>query len=308
MKNSYYLNHLSCAQCLFTYVQETGYFYQLIDGQQLAHIEVNTVVATIKNIGSGMVDNIDSIFHASEYLVSPLNTPNKFIRGEYFLTQQQEEFKRSILGVIRDKSSKLIAIEGNPGTGKTLLLYDIAKTLCQYKKCCIVHCGILSDGHIYLNKHIPGLRIISAKDFQMYSIIPNAYDVLLFDEFHRIHEKGYEKMLNALDESDIAVIVSFDSGQILSFAELRRDTVSKIKGRNQIVNFTLSKKIRTNREIAAFILGLFDQSKINHNFDYVNVKILYSSRREITQFMINQYTSMGYYYINHTPSSYNNGS
>ncbi len=116
-------------------------------------------------------------------------------------------------------------------------------------------------------------------------------------------------MLNALlNGLDLAAIVSFDSGQILSLAELKRDTVNKVKGNNQIVSFTLSKKIRTNREIAAFISGLFDLNKINRNFEYTNIEILYSSCREVTQCMIKQYNSMGYIYINHTPSSYYHGS
>jgi hypothetical protein len=43
------------------------------------------------------LDNIDKLFNPSNYLVSPFNSTDRFIKNEYFLTNQQENIKASIL-------------------------------------------------------------------------------------------------------------------------------------------------------------------------------------------------------------------
>ena len=62
------------------------------------------------------------MFRASDFLVSPLNTPEKFINGEYFLTPAQEQIKHKILKDIGAKCDHgFFSLTGRPGTGKTLI-------------------------------------------------------------------------------------------------------------------------------------------------------------------------------------------
>ena len=94
--------------------------------------------------------DITQLFRASEFLVSPLNTPEKFISNEYFLTKQQEEFKQAIFSFVRQSTAHHYKITGLAGTGKTLLLYDIAKECSKLDRCCVIHCGSLSLSLIHI--------------------------------------------------------------------------------------------------------------------------------------------------------------
>nr|WP_315396337.1 hypothetical protein [uncultured Duganella sp.] len=91
----------------------------------------------------------DSLFDPSDYLVSPFNSTAKFLAGKYFLTLQQAEIKNKTTDSFNSlKAAKFISIIGGAGTGKTLLIFDIAKHLiASKKKPLIIHCGQLNHGH-----------------------------------------------------------------------------------------------------------------------------------------------------------------
>lgn len=64
-----------------------------------------------------------------------------------FWQGQQADIKKQIFKDIEKDKYKLYCISANAGTGKTLLLYDIAKTLySQKKQATIIHCGMLNTG------------------------------------------------------------------------------------------------------------------------------------------------------------------
>ena len=70
---------------------------------------------------------INELFNPSDYLVSPFNSTEKFINGNYFLTVQQENIFHDIQKKLQDSTTNFIALTGSAGTGKTLLTYHIAK-------------------------------------------------------------------------------------------------------------------------------------------------------------------------------------
>ena len=70
--------------------------------------------------------NIDDLFQAELYLISPITEPARFLKKEYFLTSQQRDIQRQILKKLRISRFGYFCFTGLPGTGKTLLLYDIA--------------------------------------------------------------------------------------------------------------------------------------------------------------------------------------
>ena len=134
-------------------------------------------------------DNIEKLFRAKDYLISPINMPEKFLRDNYYLTGQQEEIKNKIVNGIRSGENAIWGIYGTAGTGKTLLLYDIARTLGNEMTVCIIHSGILSQGHIELKAKQREFEIISAKECNEDAI--SKFECILIDESQRLYQGDF---------------------------------------------------------------------------------------------------------------------
>ena len=150
-KNHYYLKSLGRDLRMFTYVENDGFYEYLLDSDS---IEKTTTSAVASCIRSNRVDySIDPSkeFIPSNYLVSPFNSTSRFLNGEYFLTSAQQQIKNDIFSEIEDTPFMYFTISANAGTGKTLLMYDIAKDMIQQdKNIIIIHCGMLNGGHATL--------------------------------------------------------------------------------------------------------------------------------------------------------------
>ena len=83
----------------------------------------------LKEPGKDEPGDLEDCFRAEWYLISPLTQPERFLQKEYFLTAQQKDIERQILKKVRAERSGYYSFSGLPGTGKTLLLYDIAMKL-----------------------------------------------------------------------------------------------------------------------------------------------------------------------------------
>lgn len=59
----------------------------------------------------------------------------------------------------------ILGITGKAGTGKTLLLYDTIKEIAERgSTCCLIHSGILCNGHKVLNMQWKNVDVFSAKE------------------------------------------------------------------------------------------------------------------------------------------------
>lgn len=149
------------------------------DGDKLFKSNIEEIAQLISLKGRFIKENIERLFRAKDYLISPINKPQLFVEGNYYLTGQQEEIKNKIINGINNGEHKIWGIQGSAGTGKTLLLYDIAKTLGQIMRVCVIHSGILSQEHIELNSILREVDIIPAKECNENSI--RQYDCILSD-------------------------------------------------------------------------------------------------------------------------------
>ena len=236
LKNKYYLGTLADRLDMYTYVEETDSLYTLQDNV-LKKAEFSELVCAVKLFSEYGTDNPDKLLQAKNYLISPLNMPKEFLEGRYFLTQQQEMIKRSICESLSDENSctSYWGITGIAGTGKTLIMYDLAKEMSKNGKVLMIHCGMLSEGHRILNEIMENVDIISEADIISANVNvdgyqPQAYYVpgadsiikhqfILVDEAQRMSENTLEliKTVTESTKNDVKVCVfSYDYFQILS--------------------------------------------------------------------------------------------
>lgn len=174
IRNRHYLGHLGMDMHLFTFVADTRECYRL-DGDALAPVDAAAIAKAVRSFAGlqsetaetdgvvstsgdgaagidacgashgsisapGYLTEIDGLFQPSEYIVSPAGTPEKFLAREYFLTQAQDQIQKHLLETLGETTGlAFVSLTGKPGTGKTLLLYDVGRALGAQARTAILH-------------------------------------------------------------------------------------------------------------------------------------------------------------------------
>lgn len=303
LRNKYYLGFIQRKVLAFAFVSSTNTLYHLSEDESIEVIELDELFKLIANQKVEDLTNADELFDPCAYLVSPFNSPQKFLAGEYFLTHQQEEAKARILKLLQpSKPAEFVSITGSAGTGKTLLTYDVAKCLIQQgKKLLIIHCGSLNEGHIILNAK--GWKIYPAK--MLHSLDLSQYEYIVTDEAQRIYDKQLQKILDSASQNGIHCIFSYDRIQTLSTSEAKNNLAAKIDAIKNIVQFKLSDKIRTNKEISSFIKLLFNNKKSSPVSGNGNIQLNYFKQLEDAKQYLDDLDKKRWEVLRFTPSQYN---
>jgi len=299
LRNRYYLSHINSVVHNFSYVVETDTLYKLGMTNELEVVEFDLLTQLLTNQNLLKIDTPDSLFNPSDYLVSPFNSTEKFINNQYFLTNQQEDINSQIVNVINNTSPAFVSITGGPGTGKTLLTYDIVKWVKLTKRTLIVHCGNLNEGHHRLNSL--GWQIIPIKILKHHNL--NNFDLVVVDETQRIRSNQFDQLVTDAKANNTICIFSYDKQQTLSSQESRLDIEAKINAIGIVTQFKLSDKIRTNKEIAGFIKLLFNNQRNDVPFvNFGNVDFDYFTDHGSVKNYIQLIGNDGWEVLNLTPS------
>lgn len=262
-RNYYYLSFLKKEIHCYTFVTDGDINMLYHYNQENKTIEkvndVNQLVNIIKSINDIYETNIDNLFIPSNYLISPFNTTEEFIKSEYFLTKQQEQIKQDIISKItKNNPSKLFSITGAAGTGKTLITYDIAKTLRGLgKNVTIIHCAQANNG-IYKLQSSYGWNIITISSYS--NINTASAEVLIIDEAQRISKSQLESIVG--ENSHKSILFSHDVNQKLNRTNESQVVVNYIQTLSNNNNYILTNKVRHNKNLASFIKKFYDLSKI----------------------------------------------
>ena len=154
LQNRYYLSVLGRTIHSYTYISSQNRLVRLTNHDHIAEADWDELCRALKRESPDYDGNIEELFRAELYLISPLREPERFLQKEYFLTAQQRDIERQILKGIRAKHSDYYWFSGLPGTGKTLLLYDLAMKLSVRQRVCMIHCGESGEDWRILHKRL----------------------------------------------------------------------------------------------------------------------------------------------------------
>ncbi len=294
VQNRYYLRHISSNIDSFTFVAGENRLYRLEGENCLVPADFEELADILMNFGECREGDIETLFTASDFLISPIQTPERFLSHSYFLTTQQNDFKARILQLLGTAGYQCVI--GSPGTGKTLLLYDLAATLAPAMSVCLLHCGTITDNHRHLAAMMDNVEIISAEDF-LNGNLPEDFQVLLVDEAHRLSRELFTRIRQFIDGSSISCVFACDHRQIMYASEETQDVATQMQKISAEV-YKLSDKIRANKELSSFTQTLFDLTRRTGLYSYDCISVIYAAdRREALRFAM-YYIQRNYIFMN----------
>lgn len=302
IKNKRYLSKLNKLLHLYTYVEDINKLYRLDNENNLEEVTFANLCDIITAQTNVYTGNLDDLFKPFDYLVSPFNSTDAFMNDLYFLTPQQDNILDCITNKLNSSTGNIIAVEGEAGTGKSLLLYHYAKQIIRNgDKALIVHVAQLNSGHFRL-MHECGFSISVIYEFMKYlnSSVLNHFDVIIFDEAQRLKTYQIESIIQYVQTNHINCIFGYDERQRLSKEEKNSKAVQIIQ---QIAckQYSLGKRIRTNTALVSFINTLFNlKVQFTGNPQYISV-IYFDKYSHALTYLNNDQT---YAFIGYTPSRY----
>ncbi len=288
-QNRYYLGHLASDCALFTFVGSTRELYRLID-QECVRVDLHELITELGRFDTCLTEGIEKLFTPNCYLISPLNTPQKFLYGNYFLTQNQQEIRNQIFKSVNldQPQSQIFGIRGSAGTGKTLLLYDMAKGFAELDvDCCIIHCGKLCEGQKYLNSKVPHIEIYSAEQLTESDLSwLDQYRLVFVDEAQQINKNAFIKLVQYISPKYLIATFSYDE-------ESGSNAQDYLQGIENVTEFRLSARIRTSAEITSFFRSLMNLNNVAHEYmDYSNISVFYANDDREAEQMIHFYSEI----------------
>ena len=301
-QNKYYLSILERTSFHFTYVTKEDKLYKL-ENDNLVDANFKELADLLIKQEIEEIENIEKLFEPSNYLVSPFNSTDKFVKKEYFLTEQQEDIKNKIIDSVVKKDEQLFfTIKGGAGTGKTLLVYDIARELTEKgEKVLVIHCGNLNKGQQELNeKKI--LNIIPIKNIDLSKGVNfDKYSIVILDETQRVNLSQLQYIIKSIFNVKSKCIFSLDPKQCLKKNEINNSIESYLDEKTKTLKFKLTNNIRTNEELLVFIKSISHNRPDFEKIRYKNIKINFFKDYSLVKNYLSNLN--GWEIINFTPSA-----
>ncbi|MCR5405640.1 MAG: ATP-binding protein [Lachnospiraceae bacterium] len=298
--NRDYLASLGRSIRSYTYLSNEDRLLRLSNSGNLIEADWDTLCRDIIGQNDCIEDNIEQFFREEKYLISPLTDPERFLRGSYFLTSQQKDIKKQILTNIRNPRNGMIPMQGFmglPGTGKTLLLYDIAMELSTgSRRVCILHFGSFPDEMKMLNERLKRIDFYHCSELKS---LPSTggYSCVLVDEGHRMEGRMLDELIGINRSEGLPVIISYDHEAIISPKERPQDTGELIDNLPDFIRYRLTNRIRMNSELSSYICCTMNHKGTHRMKSYPSVSVYYANDPDEERIILDDCIKKGFTHI-----------
>lgn len=294
IQNRYYLSTLGLTMYFYTYISGPDRLMRLTNSGRLVNSSFEELAVLLEKQGRCIEGDIEDLFKADRYLLSPITDPGRFLRQEYFLTFQQRDIRKQILKNITD-GHMLQGFTGLPGTGKTILLYDLAMHLSHKTPVCLFHFGSHRKELEELDERLKRIDFYYC-DRKSIPDPRGEYSAIFVDEGHCMGREALEKIIGYSKRWKAPVIISYDNVDCVCVSERPGIGAPVIEGQEDFKGFKLTNRIRLNNELSAFLRNLFSARGI-YRREYPNVTVYYGKDREEAENIINTHEKEGYMFI-----------
>lgn len=274
--NHYYLNALASDITILTYVENDSFYLYLADKDTFEKVSDVYAAQQMKQAIEDTAFLPDQHFLPSTYFISPYGNTDKFIHSQYFLTTAQNAIKKEIMDGYENKEYTIYTLQASTGTGKTLLLYNLAKELISLDQ----HIRILHTQSLNQGQQI----LIQQYHWDIWSIytcsLSSVFDhtqFLLIDEAQLLTKSQINLILSLSFEKQIPIFFSYDPIQE-QYRSHTFDLAAYIQQKEPMIKVYQSKltnKIRINKEMADFIDNFMKIHSHPDTRPYQNITIEY---------------------------------
>lgn len=301
IQNRYYLSVLGRPIQSYTYISSQNRLVRLTHHDHIVDADWERLCEDLQKEGANYEGNIEDLFRAELYLISPITDPVRFLKKEYFLTSQQRDIEKKILRDIYAKRSGCFWFSGIPGTGKTLLLYDIAMKLSVRHRICMVHCEENGEKWRILHERLQRIDFLADEQIRIEerkagTQIPfEKYRGILVDEAHLLSKDKIERLLELSKEQP--VIFSSDFEDVISSEEMDKENIKKLENQTDIKVFRLTNRIRTNAELSTFIQNMMHLPPRMNSRGYPHIFVVYANDDVEAENLLSDYIKQGYQWV-----------
>ena len=291
LQNRYYLSVLGRPIRSYTYISSANRLVRLNSHDHIVEADWELLCRDLMQESADYEDEIERLFRAELYLISPWTQPERFLKKEYFLTCQQRDIERQILKKIRAEKAGIFSFSGLPGTGKTLLLYDLAMKLSNRQPVCIIHCKEEGKKWNILQKRLQRVTFLSANEIET-QLPRGSFHAVLVDEAHLLSEEKGRALLGFCQNRPL--IFDGDREDMIAPEELPPNTMTLLETLPKIQSFRLTNRIRTNAELSSFICDMMHLPRQKTQKFYPHIAVVYANTDTEAEKLLYAYEKQGY--------------
>ena len=296
-QNRYYLSNAVHTIYSFTYVMSSDTLYCLNDRGYMRICPFDELVQVLRRpaFEEYLADGIDRLFRSSDYLISPVSSPEKYLQGQYFLTNQQYSFKQAVLETVGRDNAPVISVTGAAGTGKTLLLFDLAMTLSKKSRVLFVHSGPLRQGHRVIDNRLKNVDIRSAAPDDVHADL-TGYSYVLIDEADYLAPDVLTGFLDSAKRLGIPCVLAYDPHLLLqgiTADKTTEETVGLITAKSTL-SLAFSGNIRINRPVYSFLKTLLNRKDHAGHPDFSCIDVVCADTKAELDLLVRYYEDQGY--------------